>query len=103
MNESVMARLGELGSLCAKHRVRRLDLFGSGIGRRFDPASSDLDFLVEFQAMPPTEHADRYFGLLADLEDLLQRPIDLIESSAIRNPYFRQAVDETRIPVYAAA
>ena len=35
-------------------------------------------------------------------EDLFGRPIDLVEDSAIKNPYFRESVDETREPLYAA-
>ena len=38
----------ELGQLCRQFHVRRLDLFGSAAGDDFDPARSDLDFLVEF-------------------------------------------------------
>jgi predicted nucleotidyltransferase len=38
-----------IGELCRRHRVRRLDLFGSGArATDFDPARSDVDFLVEF-------------------------------------------------------
>lgn len=63
--------------LCARYRVKRLGLFGSATGEDFDPAHSDLDFMVEFLPLQPGEHAPAYFGLLAGLEDLFQRPIDL--------------------------
>ena len=46
------------------YRVRKLELFGSAASDRFDPATSDLDFLVEFDVVPPAEHARCYFGLL---------------------------------------
>ena len=38
----------ELEELCRRFHVRRLDLFGSAASDGFDPARSDLDFLVEF-------------------------------------------------------
>jgi len=65
------------------------------------PARSDLDFLVTFQELDPDQHADAYFGQLEDLQALFQRPVDLVVSSAIHNPYFRQAVDSTKTLVYA--
>ena len=35
--------------LCRQFRVRRLELFGSAVGKKFDPKTSDLDFLVDFE------------------------------------------------------
>lgn len=58
---------------------------------------------MEFASLSPGEHADCYFGLLEDLEQLFRRPIDLVEQSAIRNPYFRRAVEETRQLLYETA
>jgi predicted nucleotidyltransferase len=37
------------------------------------------------------------------LENLLQAPVDLVESGAIRNPFFRRAVETTQVTLYAAA
>ena len=65
MQQIVQQRLVALRELCIKHRVERLDLFGSAARDDFDPETSDLDFLVEFEPMPPREHTDSYFGLLA--------------------------------------
>lgn len=90
-----------LESLCEKHCVARLDVFGSATSSHFDPASSDVDFLVEFEPRDPGPLADAYFGLLADLEQLLERRIDLVTPKAIRNPYFQREVNETRRPLYA--
>jgi len=47
--------------------------------------------------------ADSYFGLLENLESLFGRRVDLVEASAIRNPYFREAVEKTKRPLYEAA
>ncbi len=47
--------------------------------------------------------ADRYFGLLEDLELLFHRRIDLVEAGAIRNPYFRREVDANKYTLYDAA
>ena len=103
MNTIVQDKAGELAGICEKRHVCRLALFGSAARGSFDPASSDLDFLVEFQPLSPAQHADHYFGLQEDLERLLGRPVELVEPGPIQNPYFRQAIEETQVLVYAAA
>jgi predicted nucleotidyltransferase len=101
---TVAAKLPAVADLCAKHRVRRLALFGSGATERFDPdKGSDLDFLAEFEPMSPREHAESYFGLMEDLQSLLAVPVDLIEAGASRNPYFQEAVRNTQVVLFEAA
>ena len=91
-----------LAELCRQHRVKTLDLFGSATGPGFDPATSDLDFLVEFEDLEPRAYSDAYFGLLEGLNVLFQRTVDLVTDSSIHNPYFRESVERTRTPLYAA-
>ena len=98
----VEEKLAVLARLCARRGVRRLELFGSAAAADFDPAKSDLDFLVEFFDLPWNGCADAYFGLREDLTELFQRPIDLVMISAVRNPYFLQAIQNTRTTLYAA-
>jgi predicted nucleotidyltransferase len=92
----------ELDDLCRRHHVSRLELFGSAVSGEFDAEASDLDFLVEFQPLEPRNRADAYFGLLHGLEDLFARKIDLVTIQAIRNPWFRRAVDRQGTVLYAA-
>lgn len=103
MNPLILQKLPEVHEICARRHVRRLCLFGSATGASFNPAESDLDFLVEFAVMPPAQHADSYFGLAEDLEALFGRPVDLVEPSTIRNRFFRKAVDDTLVVVHDAA
>ncbi len=91
-----------LQQLCRKHRVLRLEVFGSAADGTFQPANSDLDFLVEYQSLSNGDYVDAYFGLLSDLEDLFDRKIDLVVDRAIRDPYFRKGVDQSRKVIYAA-
>ena len=62
----------------------------------------DLDFLVEFGPLPKGEYASAFFGLKAALEHLFGRPVDLVVASSIRNPYFRQSVEQSKALLYAA-
>lgn len=92
----------EISALCRRFGVKRLELFGSAARGDFDPASSDYDFLVEFEDQDYRGSAARYFGLLHALEDLLGRPVDLVDAAAISNPYFRQVADRHKTVLYAA-
>jgi predicted nucleotidyltransferase len=94
--------LETVASLCRQFQVERLELFGSGTEESFDSNHSDLDFLVEFQTMPPAEHSRAYFGLLFALEDHFGRPIDLVETVAVSNPYFLKRIESQRSVLYAA-
>ncbi len=55
-----------------------------------------MDFLVEFQPLEQCIHSGNYFGLLNALKTTFNRQIDLVETDAIRNPYFIEAVNKTR-------
>ena len=102
MNQLIESNREELLSLCRRFHVKRLDLFGSAASDKFNPETSDLDFLVSLQEMDFGEYADAYFGLLKGLQELFDRDIDLVMDSAIKNPYFRQEVAKTRMLLYAA-
>lgn len=99
---AVSAQADELRRLCVRFRVLRLGLFGSAATAHDFDETSDLDFIVEFQQIPIADYADAYFGLHESLEELFGRPVDLVVESAIKNPYFREAVEETRTSLYAA-
>jgi predicted nucleotidyltransferase len=91
-----------LEELCRRYGVRSLFLFGSAARDDFDPESSDVDLLVEFEALAPGGYADAYFGLREALEDLFGRDVDLVALSAVRNPYIRADIERTRTLLYAA-
>lgn len=91
-----------LAGLCRRYHVRRLYLFGSSLRADFDPQRSDLDFLVELGDPPDGRHANQYFGLLKELQTLFGRPVDLVDATAIRNPWFRKSVEATRRELFAA-
>ena len=98
----IAERTQEVAELCARFKVRRLDLFGSATGPQFDVLRSDLDFLVEFEPLPVGQYADAYFGLREGLAELFGRQVDLIVSSAVANPYLRDSIERTRALLYAA-
>ncbi len=98
----IAARQPELARLCREFHVTRLELFGSALSGAFDSERSDLDFLVEFEPLPAGAYAPAFFGFKEALELLFGRQVDLVVSSAIRNPYFRQSVEQGKALLYAA-
>ncbi len=102
MHPFIEERLPQLGELCRRYYVERLDVFGSAASERFDTAHSDLDFVVEYLPVPEAKTMDAYFGFKAALEKLFGREVDLVERAAVRNPYFQEELSETQVPVYAA-
>ena len=83
---------------CREFKVKRLDVFGS-LARGEGRSSSDIDLLVEFEELDQ-KPAKRFFGLLHYLEDTLGCKVDLLTSTSLKNPYFRQRVLQERIPIY---
>jgi hypothetical protein len=102
MIPEVEQRRDAVDALCRRFHVRRLELFGSAADGSFNPRSSDLDFLVEFDELPLGEYADAYFGLLEGLWELFQRKIDLVVAGSLKNPYLIDRIQRSRTLLYAA-
>lgn len=98
----IQENLDVIRELCARHRVRRLFLFGSAATGEFDPATSDLDFLVVFEPDQERGWGGVYFQMKADLEAMFARPVDLVEAHVPKNPYFIESINETKQLLYAA-
>ncbi len=101
MYSEIQNKMNDLIQICINHRVLKLELFGSAAKDSVDELS-DLDFLILLEQRPPAQYADAYFSVKDALENLLHRRIDLIETKAIRNPYFLKAIEKERIVLYAA-
>jgi hypothetical protein len=94
------AKRTEIESLCRRTNVVSLDLFGSAASRKFRAEASDLDFLVTFAEFTQGGIFDAYMDLAEGLEALFGRKVDLVTERSIRNPYFRKAVEASRVKVY---
>lgn len=89
----------EIAELCHKFGVRKLDVFGSAVNGKFNEATSDIDFVVDFADKSPG-YARRYIGLADALELLFGRPVDLLTEGSIKNPLLRESIDEAREVVF---
>lgn len=102
MTHLVSDKLNAIQQACLRYRVRRLGLFGSATGPEFDPERSDVDLVVQFDRDGPGGAFDQYLSLLESLEAVLGRRVDLVNERAIENPYFRRAVERSRVDLLAA-
>ncbi|MBA2247840.1 MAG: nucleotidyltransferase domain-containing protein [Chloroflexia bacterium] len=88
-------------ALCERYGVRRLSVFGSAATGTFDPATSDVDFLVDLG-----EYDDRvgrrFMRLIVALEEVMGRRIDVV-TEPVTKPWLREEVDATKVTIYESA
>jgi hypothetical protein len=84
----------EILRIAARHGAYNLRVFGS-VARGEAGPDSDLDFLVDCGP-----NASPWFpgGLLADLEDLLGRKVDVLTEGAL-HPYLRERILKEAVPL----
>lgn len=90
-----------IAAACVDYGVERLRVFGSVLTEKFDPARSDVDFLVEFLADRANLFHD-YFDLRLRLEEILGRDVDLVMVDAVKNPYLAKSILDGAEDVYTA-
>jgi uncharacterized protein len=104
MVSALIEKQNEIAQLCTHFGVQRLEVFGSASSEEeFDPNKSDVDFIVEFcsdQDIGPW--LEKYFALRDALSKLVGYPVDLVMSSAMKNPHFIREANRTRRLVYGA-
>ena len=100
MQSPLSRHLPHIAALCERFGVVHLELFGSSPGPEFNPSRSDYDFLVELDPNVEGSRAKRWTELADALEELLGRPVDLVNPRYIRNPYFLKAVNDSRTVIY---
>jgi len=96
MQPDIAEKRDALAALCRRYGVKRLEVFGSAAREAdFNPSKSDFDFLVEFERRGDLPPREQFLGLAEALENLLGRPVDLVERKAMeasRNYIRRRAI-----------
>ena len=101
MRSIIADNIEEIRSACKKHHVAELYVFGSVVGEKFND-DSDVDFIANFGEMPFLRYADNYLDFCYQLEDVLNRKVDVVVGRTIKNPYFKKEVEKTRQLLFAA-
>ncbi len=92
-------KIKQIKVLCEENKVKSLYAFGSVTRNDFNELS-DIDLVVDFEEKDPYTYTDLYLNLKSKLETLLKRQVDLLEERAIKNPLFRQQLENTKVKIY---
>lgn len=97
----IEAKRDEIESLCRRFGVVRLDLFGSAATGRYDPFTSDYDFLVTY---PSDYDFGPWYGRFQDLRQelawLLRSNVDLVSLDNVQSPTIRAGIERSRVTLY---
>jgi hypothetical protein len=99
-NKEITSRLKDIEPLARKWRIKELAMFGSAL-RDDSSSGSDVDLMVVFEDDAHLSLFD-LVDLQAELEQLLERPVDLVEKAGLTNPYRRAEILRTAKTIYAA-
>ncbi|PWR69707.1 nucleotidyltransferase family protein [Methanospirillum lacunae] len=94
MYDDVIRRKEAIQKVAAIHGARKIRIFGSVI-RGEDTPESDLDLLVEFE---PGRSLIDHIALIQDLQDLLERNVDVVTENGL-NTYIRDQIIQEAIPL----
>ncbi|MEO0470934.1 MAG: nucleotidyltransferase domain-containing protein [Bacteroidota bacterium] len=100
--EYLQEKVAALRVLCQKHKVKKLWAIGSVLTRDFNE-NSDVDLLYEFDrpAIPDDLYLNNLDGLIRKLSALFTgRKIDLIHYPSLKNPFFIEEIEETKVLLY---
>jgi len=95
----VKDNLASIQHILHKHNVRRAFIFGSACNEKFN-IDSDIDIIVAFRKRYFDNYVDNFLSLESELSKLLQREVDIVPEETIQNPYFIQAINQTKTPIY---
>lgn len=97
-----LAEMGALfGTFCLKHRIRRLEVFGS-VARGRGTAASDLDLLVTPDEINPPSTAE-LLEMAGEAEELAGAPVDFVLRPSLEkspNRFARDHILATAVCVY---
>lgn len=99
--KEISKHIDQIKRLCSLYKVKSLFAFGSVTTNKFRP-DSDIDLVVDIEEKDPLSYSDSYFNFKFQLEQLLQRQIDLLEQKSIRNPYLKEQIDKTKVLIYGS-
>lgn len=100
LHQSFQPYLPRVIELLKKHKIKNAYVFGSVLTDRFNE-ESDVDFLVNFQdGLDPLEKGELWWNLHDILRDTVNREIDIVTETSLKNPYFIKELNETKLKIY---
>ncbi|WP_246050323.1 nucleotidyltransferase family protein [Neolewinella litorea] len=102
MHTLIRENIGQIAAACRKYAVKELSVFGSVLEEERFAASSDVDVYVDFDEsnISLERYADYYFALHAELETILDRPVDITTKRSLKNPFFKEELNRTKQSIF---
>lgn len=99
MCPELLQNLEKVKATFLKYGAEKAFVFGSAMEERFNE-NSDIDFLFSFpEDFDYERYADNYFALADELENLLNKKIDLVAEKTLVNPYLIQQVNRQKVRI----
>lgn len=103
MHPLVAQHLNEIRELAARYGVEKLEIFGSAMTPEFDPERSDVDFIVHYpEGYDFGYFVERLFNLERELAAAVDRPVQLVMTSALEKDSFFRNASKTRTTIYVS-
>ncbi len=100
MHPFIKAKLPELRNIFSLYGVKAAYLFGSACTNTFND-NSDIDLLIEpGDESDPVIKGENLWDLYFELQNFLNRKIDLVTRDSMKNKYFIAEVNRTSVPIY---
>ena len=90
----------EITAFCSQWDVEEFSLFGSVLSNEFN-SESDIDVLISFSKDAEISLFD-LAQMQIELQNIFNRPVDIIEKEALQNPYRKHQILETAQVIYEA-
>jgi len=90
----------KIAEFCKKWKIKEFSLFGSVLREDFRP-DSDVDVLITLEEDAPWTLFD-WVDMIDELKMIFGREVDLVEKTAIENPFRRYNILKSHKVVYAA-
>lgn len=97
----ITSNIEKIKTLCQLYKVKELYAFGSVTSEKFNE-KSDVDLLVEFNAIDLIEYAENHTNFTEKLEHLFNRKVDLVTAKYLKNRIFIKRLNETKQMLFAA-
>ncbi len=98
-NEKIKVPKDQIEEFCRRWKIAEFSLFGSVLREDFR-SDSDIDVLVSFAEGADWDLFD-WVDMIEELKSIFGREVDLVEKSALRNPFRRHYILRTQKVIYA--
>ncbi len=100
IGDNIKEHANDFADMRKDHKMNQLYAFGSSITEHFDAKRSDIDLLVELNAVDPIEQRECLLDLWDKFELFFKRKVDLLTEASIKNPILRSNINRTKFLIY---